>query len=130
METTGLAPKQEKIIEIGAVRVREGQIVGSFTSFVNPGRILPAHITELTGILQEQVDEAETMESVLPGFLEFAGDLALVGHRILIDYGFLKRSAVFLLIPTWIVRKSTPSFACISAICSHSSDVISRSGLW
>ncbi len=69
VETTGLAPKQDKIIEIGAVRVRDGQIVESFTSFVNPGRILPAHITELTGILQEQVDEAETMESVLPAFL-------------------------------------------------------------
>ena len=94
VETTGLAPKQDKIIEIGAVRVRDGQIVGSFTSFVNPGRILPAHITELTGILQEQVDEAETMESVLPVFLEFAGDLPLVGHRILFDYGFLKRAAV------------------------------------
>lgn len=93
-KTTGLAPKQDKIIEIGAVRVRDGQIVGSFTSFVNPGRILPAHITELTGILQEQVDEAETMESVLPAFLEFAGDLPLVGHRILFDYGFLKRAAV------------------------------------
>ena len=94
VETTGLAPKQDKIIEIGAVRVRDGQIVGSFTSFVNPGRILPAHITELTGILQEQVDEAETMESILPAFLEFAGDLPLVGHRILFDYGFLKRAAV------------------------------------
>ena len=94
VETTGLAPKQDKIIEIGAVRVRDGQIVGSFTCFVNPGRILPAHITELTGILQEQVDEAETMESVLPAFLEFAGDLPLVGHRILFDYGFLKRAAV------------------------------------
>ena len=94
VETTGLSPKQDKIIEIGAVRVRDGQIVGSFTCFVNPGRILPAHITELTGILQEQVDEAETMESVLPAFLEFAGDLPLVGHRILFDYGFLKRAAV------------------------------------
>lgn len=83
VETTGLAPKQDKIIEIGAVRVRDGQIVGSFTSFVNPGRILPAHITELTGILQEQVDEAGPMERVLPAFLEFAGDLPLVGHRIL-----------------------------------------------
>lgn len=95
VETTRLAArKQDKIIEIGAVRVRDGQIVGSFTSFVNPGRILPAHITELTGILQEQVDEAETMERVLPAFLEFAGDLPLVGHRILFDYGFLKRAAV------------------------------------
>lgn len=88
VETTGLAPKQDKIIEIGAVRVRDGQIVESFTSFVNPGRILPGHITELTGILQEQVDKAAPMESVLPAFLEFAGDLPLVGHRILFDYGF------------------------------------------
>lgn len=95
VETTGLAPKQDKIIEIGAVRVRDGQIVGSFTSFVNPGRILPAHITELTGILQEQVDEAETDgKSFCLPFWKFAGDLPLVGHRILFDYGFLKRAAV------------------------------------
>ena len=94
LETTGLAPKLDKIIEIGAVRVRDGQIVGSFSEFVNPGRVLPEHITELTGISQKQVDTAETIEKVLPAFLEFAGDVPLVGHRISFDYAFLKRAAV------------------------------------
>lgn len=94
LETTGLASKLDKIIEIGAVRVRDGQIVGSFSAFVNPGRVLPEHIKELTGISQEQVDTAETMEKVLPAFLEFAGDVPLVGHRISFDYAFLKRAAV------------------------------------
>ena len=75
VETTGLAPKQDKIIEIGAVRVRDGQIVESFTSFVNPGRILPAHITELTGILQEQVDEACLLYTSDAADEEDSGDL-------------------------------------------------------
>lgn len=94
LETTGLCPKTDKIIEIGAVRVENGQITGEFSSFVNPGRMLPERIVELTGIVQEQVAEAETIGTVLEDFLEFAGELPLVGHRILFDYSFLKRAAV------------------------------------
>ena len=75
------------------MRVRDGQIVESFTSFVNPGRILPAHITELTGILQEQVDEAETMESVLPA-------VPVVEPRRLI---------LFIDLPFWRVVRLSPN---------------------
>lgn len=94
LETTGLNPKTDKIIEIGAVRVENGQVTGEFSRFVNPGRALPERITELTGIVQEQVLGAETVGTVLGEFLEFAGELPLLGHRILFDYSFLKRAAV------------------------------------
>ncbi len=94
VETTGLCPKEDRIIEIGAVRVENGRITGEFSRFVNPGRTLPERIVELTGIVQEQVDGAETIAAVLDDFLGFAGELPLLGHRILFDYSFLKRAAV------------------------------------
>ena len=71
LETTGLDPKTDKIIEIGAVKVRNGEIVDSFQSFVNPGRMLPAKIIELTGIHDEDLKDAPSIEEVLPLFLEF-----------------------------------------------------------
>ena len=58
LETTGLNPKLDKIIEIGAVKVMNGQITGTFHSYVNPGRKLEERIVELTGIQQDQVDQA------------------------------------------------------------------------
>lgn len=94
LETTGLNPKYEKIIEIGAVKVVEGNVTDTFSTFVNPGRKLEERIVELTGISQQQVDEAHYIEEVLPKFLEFCGDFALLGHRILFDYSFLKKAAV------------------------------------
>ncbi len=94
LETTGLNPKYEKIIEIGAVKVVNGVITERFSAFVNPGRKLEERITELTGIAQQQVDEAPYIEEVLPAFLDFCGDFALLGHRVLFDYSFLKKAAV------------------------------------
>lgn len=99
LETTGLNPKYEKIIEIGAVKVVEGEVKERFSTFVNPGRTLEERITELTGITQKQVDEAPYIEEILPRFLEFCGDYALLGHRILFDYSFLKKAAVNLKLP-------------------------------
>ena len=94
LETTGLDPKTDKIIEIGAVKVRNGEIVDSFQSFVNPGRMLPAKIIELTGIHDEDLKDAPSIEEVLPLFLEFAGDDCFLGHSILFDYSFMKKAVV------------------------------------
>lgn len=94
LETTGLNPKLDKIIEIGAVKVIEGKRTDTFSTYVNPGRKLEERIIELTGITQQQVDTAEDIAQVLPRFLEFLEDLPLVGHRILFDYSFLKKAAV------------------------------------
>lgn len=94
LETTGLDPKVDKIIEIGAVRVENGEIVDTFQSFVNPGRMLSEKITELTGISDEDLKNAPSIEEVLPKFLEFSGDLCLLGHSVLFDYSFIKKAFV------------------------------------
>lgn len=94
LETTGLSPKLDKIIEIGAVKVREDRIVDVFETFVHPGRALPERVVSLTGIREADLQGAPVMKEVLPQFLEFAQGLPLVGHRILFDYSFLKRAAV------------------------------------
>lgn len=94
LETTGLSPKTDKIIEIGAVRVKDGQIVDAFETFVRPGVALPERIIELTGITEEALASAPVLAEVLPRFQEFAGELPLLGHRIFFDYSFLKRAFV------------------------------------
>lgn len=94
LETTGLNPKTEKIIEIGAVRVRDGRITDSFESLVAPERLLEERITELTGITDDMLKNAPEKEDIIPKFLEFAGDDIIMGHSILFDYSFLKRAAI------------------------------------
>lgn len=94
LETTGLNPKQDKIIEIGAIKIVDGVKVDTFSTFVNPGRRLEERIVELTGITQKQVDNAPPIEAVLPGLMDFLEDFTLLGHHILFDYSFLKKAAV------------------------------------
>lgn len=94
LETTGLSPKLDKIIEIGAVRVIDGEIVDNFSEFLNPGRKLEEKTIELTGITEADLANAPEAAEVIPKLLEFCGDLPLVGHRILFDYSFVKHAAV------------------------------------
>lgn len=94
LETTGLNPKTDKIIEIGAVKVRAGKITDSFETFVAPERKLEQHIVELTGITDKMLENAPSKEEVIPKFLEFAGEDILLGHSVLFDYSFIKRAAV------------------------------------
>lgn len=94
LETTGLNPKTDRIIEIGAVRFEQGKQTGVFETFVNPGRLLAEEITELTGIADFDLTDAPDIQDVLPGFLKFAGDLPLLGHSVLFDFSFIKKAAV------------------------------------
>lgn len=94
LETTGLTPKTNHIIEIGAVKVREGRVADTFASFVNPGMPLEQRIIDLTGIQEENLVGAPTIGEVLPVFLEFEEELPLLGHSVLFDYSFLKKEAV------------------------------------
>ena len=94
VETTGLNPKTEKMIEIGAVKVRDGKIVAKYDSLINPGRKLEERIIELTGITDEMLADAPLPEKVLPEFFDFIGEDILLGHSIMFDYSFLKRAAV------------------------------------
>lgn len=94
LETTGLDPKKDKIIEIGAVKIIDGRMEDTFESFVNPGRKLDERIVELTGIVDTQLEDAPVIQKVLPEILDFIGDLDLMGHSVLFDYSFMKRAAV------------------------------------
>lgn len=94
LEMTGLNPKQDRIIEIGAVIVEHGEITDQFYSFVNPRCKLSEQIRELTGIRQEDVDQAPEIRELLKPLSEFIGGHDLLGHRILSDYSFLKRAFV------------------------------------
>lgn len=94
LETTGLDPRRDKIIEIGAVRVCEGVISEVFETLVNPYRLLEMETKTLTGIGDREVEAAPGIDDVLPEFLAFAGELPLLGHHIIFDYSFLKRAAV------------------------------------
>ena len=94
VETTGLNPKMERIIEVGAVKVRGGKVVSRFESLLNPGRKLENRIVELTGITDEMLEEAPSPEEVMPQLLDFIGGDILLGHSLMFDYSFIKRLAV------------------------------------
>ena len=93
-ETTGLNPKSDRMIEVGAVKVRNGNITERFETLINPGRKLEERIINLTGITQESLKNAPAIEEVLPDLLAFIGDDVLLGHKILFDFSFIKRAAV------------------------------------
>lgn len=89
VETTGGSAADGAITEIGAVRLRGGECLGTFSTLVNPGCAIPPAITVLTGITQAMVLPAPRMEAVLGSFLAFAGDAVIVGHNVRYDLGFL-----------------------------------------
>jgi DNA polymerase III epsilon subunit family exonuclease len=89
VETTGWAPDDAGITEIGAVRVHDGRVVAEFGSLVNPGRPVPAPITELTGIDDQMLTGAPPVAAVMPGLLAFARGSVLVAHNAPFDLGFL-----------------------------------------
>ncbi|MGL4731640.1 MAG: PolC-type DNA polymerase III [Clostridium sp.] len=90
LETTGFSSENDKIIEIGAVKIKGGKIIDSFNEFVNPKISIPYKITELTGINNNMVKDAFTIENVLPRFLEFCGDFMVAAHNSNFDVSFIK----------------------------------------
>ena len=93
LETFGLNSHKNEIIEIGAIKLKGTRIVDTFSSFVNPNKIIPKRISELTHITQDMVDNAPTIEDVLPKFLEFTKDAVMVAHNSAFDMGFIRRDA-------------------------------------
>ena len=90
LETTGGSPQSCEITEIGAVKVRGGEVLGEFQTLVNPGEAIPAFIAVLTGITDSMVAGSPRLEQALPAFLEFSRGAVLVAHNAPFDLGFLK----------------------------------------
>lgn len=90
LETTGGNRNEDMITEIGAVKVRGGECLGTFQTLVNPGRAIPPQITVLTGLTDALVGPAPRIETVLPALLEFMGDAVIVGHNVGFDVGFIR----------------------------------------
>ncbi|MFP4698098.1 MAG: PolC-type DNA polymerase III [Eubacteriales bacterium] len=89
LETTGFLPGRDKITEIGAIKIKNGVIIDRFSTFVNPERPIPSDVEKLTGINNYMVQDAPTIEKILPDFLEFVGDAVFVAHNADFDMSFI-----------------------------------------
>lgn len=89
IETTGLKKKKDRIIEIGAVVLRDGEIAETFNTFAAPGRPLPREIVELTGITDKMLEGAPSQAEAVNAFLDFVGDRPLAAHNAEFDMGFI-----------------------------------------
>ena len=92
LETTGFSPVNNRIIEIGAVKVENGEITDRFSTFVNPQIPIPFRIEELTSINDNMVMDSPVIEEILPQFLEFVGDAVLVAHNAGFDVSFVEEN--------------------------------------
>lgn len=90
IETTGFSPGTDDIIEIGAVKIKDGQVTDRFSTFVRPRKSIPAEVQKLTGIIPEMVAESKYIEEILPEFMDFAGTATLVAHNAQFDTGFIR----------------------------------------
>ena len=88
-ETTGLSPFYCEIIELSAIKVRDDRIVDTYSRLVNPGCDVGCFITNLTGISNDMLKCEQSIEEVLPSFLEFVGDDKILGHNVTFDINFI-----------------------------------------
>ncbi|MGB4659796.1 MAG: PolC-type DNA polymerase III, partial [Mobilitalea sp.] len=93
IETTGFSQTNDRIIEIGAVKILNGEIIDKYSTFVNPEVPIPYEIEQLTNITDEMVLEAPTIETILPEFLAFCEGSSLVAHNASFDVGFIQKNA-------------------------------------
>ena len=92
IETTGLSSRNDKITEIGAVKIKDGEIVDNYSSLINPERDIPEKIIKMTGITDEMVKDKPTVETILPEFLKFIGDRPVVAHNADFDIAFIREN--------------------------------------
>ena len=93
LETTGLSPDKDTIIEIGALKVIQGKVADRFSEFINPYQKLTQQISELTGITDDMLAGARNLQAVVGDFVDFCEDYVVVGHNLGFDYRFTKMAA-------------------------------------
>ena len=91
IETTGLNPANDKIIEIGMAKVENGVITGKYQQLINPQRPIDERITQLTGINDSMVENAPVINDIIQEIIDFIGELPILGHNVIFDYSFLKK---------------------------------------
>lgn len=96
IETTGLDSHRDTTIEIGAVRFSGGRVESEWTTLVNPGRVIPSFITQLTGITNEMVSKAPPIKAVINELADFVGDAPVLGHNVRFDLSFLQQQKILL----------------------------------
>ncbi|MBR7131782.1 MAG: 3'-5' exonuclease [Lentisphaeria bacterium] len=101
VETTGMSPGRDRIIQIGAVRIDKDGYISRFNSFVNPGRSIPSQLVSVHHITDEMVAAAPNFSRVGREFLAFAGNSTLVAHNARFDLGFLQESLARTGLPLW-----------------------------
>ena len=118
LETTGLDPDKDAIIEIGAVKFQGGRTLDAFETLVNPQRRISPFIASLTGIRQRDLDRADTIERVAASFIAFVGASPVIAHNADFDLGFLRASGIELTNPVvdtydlaYIIRPDAPSYS-------------------
>jgi len=94
LETTGLDPKTDAIIEIGAVRFNGNRVEAEFQTLINPNRPISQEITQLTGINNEMVRNAPPLSAVLQDLVDFIGDCPVIGHNVQFDLGFIRQAGI------------------------------------
>ncbi len=95
IETTGLDPERDVILEIGAVRFKGSRVLDTYDVLVDPGRPIPYKIQQLTGIMPADIKGAPALQAVLPELGRFVGNNPIVGHNISFDLGFLRKQGIF-----------------------------------
>lgn len=93
LETTGLSLENDNIIEIGALKVKDGKVIERFMEFLKPDQPISPMITNITGITNKMVDSARPTKQIIADFTDFCEDHVLVGHNIMFDYKFMKKYA-------------------------------------
>jgi DNA polymerase III epsilon subunit family exonuclease len=101
LEATGMQPERDEVIEIGAVKFRDGEIIGRWGSFVRPSQAVPYKVTQLTGIKSSDVARAPLISQVAPDFLKFVGDSPVIGQSVELDLAMLARGGIKLKNVAW-----------------------------
>ena len=129
LETTGLNCERDEIIEIGALKVKDGKVTERFARLIKPKLSVPPEITAITGITNEMLESAPPVEKVIPEFVLFCRDEILLGHNVMFDYKFTKVYAKRYCLPfekkgldtLKIARKVLPELESrsLGALCEH-----------